>query len=149
MEKIKKFLLNIFFSEFCFTCGREGSYLCEDCKSILEISQYQYCLCQKPKRLQEGGKCPKCQAKILSGLYFAIGYQNPLIKELIQKFKYNPFVKELTKSLASLIITHFQLLDNKPNFSNSILILVPLNEKRLRWQGKTVYNGRIIILNLR
>ncbi len=135
MKKIKKFLLNIFFPKFCFSCGREGSYLCEDCKSILEISQHQYCLCQKPKRLQKGGKCPKCQPKILSGLYFAIGYQNPLIKELIQKFKYNPFTKELTKSLASLIITHFQLLDNKPNFSNSILIPVPLNEKRLRWRG--------------
>lgn len=148
MEKIKKFLLDILFPKFCFSCGREGSYLCEDCQSILEISQYQYCLCKKPKRLPEGRKCPKCQPKILSALYSALSYQNPLIKELIQKFKYNPFIKELAKPLASLIITHFQLLNNKPsqilacktwegksNFSNFILIPIPLNEKRLRWRG--------------
>jgi len=135
MEKIKKFLLDILFPKFCFSCGREGSYLCEDCQSILEISQYQYCLCKKPKRLPEGRKCPKCQPKILSALYFALSYQNPLIKELIQKFKYNPFIKELAKPLASLIITHFQLLNNKSNFSNFILIPISLNEKRLRWRG--------------
>ncbi|MBZ9578319.1 ComF family protein [Patescibacteria group bacterium] len=135
MEKIKKFLLDILFPRSCFSCGRGGSYLCEDCQSILEISQYQYCLCKKPKRLLEGEKCPECQPKILSTLYFALSYQNPLIKELIQKFKYNPFIKELAKPLASLIITHFQLLNNKPNFSNFILIPIPLNEKRLRWRG--------------
>ena len=54
---------------------------------------------------------------------------------MVQKFKYNLFVRELAKPLASLIITHFQLFDNKPNFSNFILIPIPLSEKRLRWRG--------------
>ena len=134
-EKIKNFLLDFFFPKFCFSCGKEGSYLCPDCQSILEISQYQYCLCQKPNRLQKGGKCPKCHSKKLDGLYFAIDYQKILIKKLIQKFKYHPFIKELAKTLSFLIITHFQLLDNKPDFSNSILVPIPLNEKRLKWRG--------------
>ena len=135
MEKIKEILLNILFPKFCFSCGREGNYLCEDCKVLLEISQYQYCLCQHPKRVDERGKCPKCQRKILNGLYFALDYKNPLIKNLVQKFKYKPFIRELAKPLASLIISHFQLSDNKPNFSNFILIPIPLSEKRLRWRG--------------
>ena len=135
MEKIKEILLNILFPKFCFCCGREGNYLCEDCKAILEISQHQYCLCQHPKRVNEKGKCPKCKQKILNGLYFALNYQSTLIKELIQKFKYKPFVKELAEPLASLIITHFQLSDNKPDFLNFILIPIPLDEKRLKWRG--------------
>lgn len=135
MKEIKEFLLDILFPKFCFNCDREGSYLCKDCQSILEISQYRYCLCKEPKRLPRGGKCPRCQSKKLSGLYFALPYQNLLVKKLIQKFKYNPFIKELAKPLASLIITHFQFLDNKPNLSNFILIPVPLNEKRLKWRG--------------
>lgn len=135
MKKIKEILLNIFFPKFCLGCNREGNYLCEDCKAMLDVSQYQYCLCQKPKRVSGKGKCLKCQSKKLDGLYFTLSYQNSLIKELIQKFKYKPFVKELAKPLASLIITHFQLLDNKPNFSDFILIPIPLDEKRLRWRG--------------
>ena len=135
MKKIKKFLLDLFFPKFCFNCKKEGSYLCQDCQSLLEISQYQYCLCPKPKRLFQGGKCKDCRSKKLDGLYFAIPYQSPLIKELIQKFKYHPFAKELAETLSFLIITHFQLLDNKPNFSNFILTPIPLSEKRLKWRG--------------
>ena len=147
MEKIKNFFLNLFFPKFCFNCQKEGDYLCPDCQSLLEISQYQYCLCQKPKRLFQGGKCQTCHSKKLDGLYFAISYQNPLIKELIQKFKYKPFIKELAKTLSNLIITHFQLLDNKPNFvypvreekfsnrADFILLPIPLNEKRQKERG--------------
>ncbi|GAH54413.1 unnamed protein product, partial [marine sediment metagenome] len=65
----------------------------------------------------------------------ALPYQETLIKNLIQKFKYQPFVKGLTISLTSLIITHFQLLDNKPNFSDYILIPAPLEKSKLKWRG--------------
>lgn len=150
MEKIKNFILDLFFPKFCFNCQKEGNYLCPDCQSLLEISQYQYCLCQKPQRLFQGGKCQTCHSKKLNGLYFATSYQNSLVKELVQKFKYKPFIKELAKTLSTLIITHFQLLDNKPNFfypvspsdlgrrsngTNFILLPIPLNEKRRRWRG--------------
>jgi len=145
--KIQKFFLDLLFPKFCFNCKREGSYLCSDCLSMLEIfSTHQ-----------------KYSTKSLTDLYFALPYQNILVKKLIQKFKYKPFIKELAETLALLIITHFQLLDNKPNFVNFtphhfpdnqvihrnkfnqaeypksgggfILIPIPLNEKRRRWRG--------------
>ena len=89
----------------------------------------------------------KYSTKSLTDLYFALPYQNIFVKKLIRRFKYEPFIKELAETLALLIITHFQLLDNKPNFfypvrdqgssngANFILIPIPLNEKRRRWRG--------------
>ena len=77
----------------------------------------------------------KCQRKQLNGLYSATNYQNFLIKELIQKFKYEPFIKELAKPLASLVIDHFKLLDKEPDFSNFSLMAIPLWPKRLKWRG--------------
>jgi len=62
-------------------------------------------------------------------------YQNGLVKKLIQNFKYEPFIKELSNSLSSLIIEHFQLLDNKPDLSSFTLIPIPLYKKRLKWRG--------------
>ncbi len=115
-EKTKGFLLDTFFPRFCLNCQKEGNYLCEDCVSLLEISEHQYCLCQKPNRLFKAGKCPRCRKKFLSGLYFALPYQNVLVKNLIQRFKYEPFIKELAKPLASLIIDYFQLSVNPPDF---------------------------------
>ncbi|MDO8504188.1 MAG: hypothetical protein Q7S60_05945, partial [bacterium] len=119
MLNIKNFLLDLFFPKTCFSCQREGDYLCQDCKATLEVSSLH----------------KKFSTLNLSDLYFPVPYQNPLIKNLIQKFKYEPFAKELAKPLSSLIIEHFQLLDNKPDFSNAVLIPAPLGKKRLKWRG--------------
>jgi competence protein ComFC len=117
--RAKNFILDLLYPQFCFNCGWEGSYLCEDCQSTLEILNFHQ----------------KHQTQNLKDLYFALPYHGLLIKNLIQKFEYRPFVKELAIPLTSLIITHFQLLDNKPNFSDYILIPVPREKKKLKWRG--------------
>lgn len=137
INKTYNFILDLFSPQFCFGCRKEGTYLCNDCRAYLEISQYQYCLCKEPIILS--GKCRLCRAKKLDGLYFAVPYQKALIKKLIQYFKYEPFVKELAKPLASLIIEHFHLLEKQPGFLSNkisfILTPIPLDKKRLRWRG--------------
>ena len=58
-EKIKNFLLELFFHSFCLGCQKEGSYLCDDCKATLEISEFNYRLCNNnPQRLpNDNNKC--------------------------------------------------------------------------------------------
>jgi len=119
IKKFQNFFLDFLFPKFCFNCQKEGGYLCQDCLSVLEISSSHQ----------------KYSTKNLADLYFALSYENILVKKLIQKFKYEPFIKELAETLVLLIITHFQLLDKRPNLSNFILVPIPLNEKRLRWRG--------------
>ena len=119
LNKVKNFLLNLFYPKYCFLCQREGTYLCQDCLSTLEISGFHQ----------------KFSTENLSDLYFATSYQKPLIKNLIQSFKYKPFVKELTDNLSSLIIEHFQLLEKPPDFADFILIPVPMEKKKLKWRG--------------
>lgn len=122
MEKnrFKNFILDLFFPKFCFGCKKEGEYLCYDCKSLLEISGFHQ----------------KFQTKNLSDLYFSTEYKNPLIKKLIQSFKYLPLIKELSVPLSSLIIDHFQQLENqKPIFEREALIPLPLAKKKLKWRG--------------
>ena len=116
---MKRFLFNLLFPKICLGCGREEEYLCQDCKAVLEIS----------------GIHQKYKTNYLSDLYFAIDYKKPLIKKMIQYFKCEPFIKELAKPISSLIIDHFQLLDNKPDFSNFILIPIPLEKRALKWRG--------------
>jgi ComF family protein len=117
--KIKEFIFDLIFPKFCLGCKREGAFLCEDCSSILEISTAHQ----------------KFKGKNLADLYFPVNYENFLVKRLIQNFKYPPLIKELKKELAFLIISHFLLLDKKPDFSNFVLVPVPLSKKKLRWRG--------------
>jgi len=116
---IKELILDIIFPPSCFVCKKEGGYLCQDCKSVLDVSSSH----------------EKYRGKNISDLYCALPYQNSLIKDLIKKFKYEPFVKELGKSLSSLMIEHFNLLDNKPDFTGFVLVPVPLGKRKLKWRG--------------
>lgn len=135
LSSLKGFLLNIFFPRFCLGCQKEGSYLCQDCLSLLEILEYHYCLCKKPKRLLGTGKCHACYHRKLNGLYFATSYQNQFLQRIIHRFKYEPYVKELAKPLAYLIITHFKL-SSKPLFdSNWTLVPIPLHPKKEKKRG--------------
>ena len=52
MLKTKEFLLDLFFPKLCLGCQKEGLYLCDDCRALLDVSEYNYCLCDsKPIRL--------------------------------------------------------------------------------------------------
>lgn len=137
IRKIKNFFLDLFFPKLCLGCQKEGSYLCQDCLSLLEISKSQFCLCKEPKRIPQAGKCPNCRSRKLSGLFAALPYQNPLLQKLIKQLKYEPHLKELAKTLASLIITHFQILEKSPTEigKGKILVPLPLAKRKLRKRG--------------
>ncbi len=100
---VRDFILDILFPRFCAGCGQEGAYLCSDCQSALVFFEHEYCLCQNPSRLPLGIRCRKCAHLPLSGLYSALPYDSPLVKKIISRFKYAPFVKELAKSSADCI----------------------------------------------
>jgi len=139
---IKKNLLDLFFPKFCLGCKKEGFYLCPDCKETLDISQFNYCLCDKnPLRLppnEKHGKCPKCQDKKLSGLYFALPYkEKELTRKLIYQFKYPPYLKDLAKTFASLIIEHLILSGKNTDeiWQDGVLVPVPLERKKFNERG--------------
>jgi len=119
LKKIKNFLLNLFFPKFCLGCKREGEYLCQDCKELLEILKIHR----------------EYKTKYLSDLYFPLTYKSVLAKRLILSFKYEPFLKDLAETLASLVFDHFILIEEENKFSDFILIPIPLEKKRLKWRG--------------
>ncbi len=140
--QIRNFLLELFFPSFCLGCQKEGTYLCGDCKSTLEISEYNYCLCSKnPIRLQNGSKtekCNRCRDLKLSGLYFALPYkEKSLTRKLIHQFKYQPYIKDLAKNLAELLIEHFIITGKNIEeiWQESILMPVPMETKKLKNRG--------------
>ncbi len=143
MDNYKNFLLDLFFPVFCLGCKKEGVYLCDDCKATLDILEYQRCLCNKnplilPPNQKRHGKCSRCSNKKLSGLYFALSYkERSLTKKLIRNFKYKPYIKDLAKTLAGILIEHLVVSGKNTEdlWENSILIPVPLDKKKLRSRG--------------
>ena len=138
-KRVKKFIVDLLFPKFCFSCKKEGDWLCQDCFSLIEISQLQFCpFCPGPVRVFEKGTCPKHRNKNLNGLYFATPYQNELVQMLLKNFKYPPFLKGLAEPLSLLIIAYFLSEKKEAIFKdskNSFLMPVPLTKQRMRWRG--------------
>jgi len=146
VNNFNNFAKDLFFPKFCFSCQKEGFYLCPDCWHILDILDHNYCLCEtNPQRifplknnLHNSGKCHKCQDNKLSGLYFAVNYRNnKAIEKLIKNFKYQPFAKDLAKTLALILVEHFILTNINTNiiWDKSILIPIPIHIKRQKHRG--------------
>lgn len=141
ITKFKDFLSELFFPSFCLGCQKESALLCQDCRSILEISEYNYCLCSKnPFRIKDSqrGKCSRCKNKKLAGLYFALPYKEKfLTKKLIYQFKYPPYLKSLSKILAGILIEHLILAKNNADkiWQESVLVPIPLEKKKLKKRG--------------
>jgi len=113
--------LDLLFPIKCQGCGKEGDYLCDDCLALFDFAR-------EPAR----------DIKEINSLYFAVDYNNPMIKKLLHSFKYAPFAKDLSCSLSSVIITYFKLMEKKPPFlekENFCFVPIPLSSKRLRWRG--------------
>lgn len=136
-NQTKEFFLDLFFPSWCINCQREGEYLCEDCFSLIEVLSNQYCpFCRPPKVVFDGRTCLICKRnRNLDGLYSAAPYQNFIIKRLISQFKYEPYVKSLSKPLSLLIIKHFQMLDQEVDSREALIVPVPLTKKELKQRG--------------
>jgi len=132
LEKLSSFLTNLLFPKFCINCGREGTYLCRDCKTLVNVVEHQYCLCDNPK--PSVNKCNECRQKNLDGLYFAAPPQNEVLQKLLYEYE-EILVKDLSRTLASLIITHFHLLNNPQPWRKKELVVVPSPEAKRKRLG--------------
>jgi competence protein ComFC len=136
------FLQELFFPSFCLGCQKEGTLLCSDCVSTLDISEHHYCLCNKnPLRLppeSKKGTCSRCQHKKLAGLYFALSYKEKILtRKLIYQFKYEPYVKNLAQHLAGILREHL-VMTGKNTLQiakNSLLVPVPMEIKKMKNRG--------------
>lgn len=134
---IKESILDLLFPKFCLNCRKEENYLCQDCFSLIDIAERQYCpFCPQPRAVVDGRTCNYCRrSKKLAGLYCAASYNNFIVKKLINQFKYKPYIKELAKPLSSLIIAHLINLNKQSTFQDYILIPIPLHKKKLKQRG--------------
>lgn len=140
LNKALNWCLDSIFPRSCLGCGKNDTYLCQNCYNTLPVANSVKCpLCghRSPSRRV----CQKCRLKrhfLLSGILVASDWDNLLLRQLIYKYKYH-FIKELSEPLSDLLIEFLRLNKiNQPTNQQTdklILVPVPLHKKRLAWRG--------------
>ena len=127
MKKVYNYIINLIFPKKCINCKKEGSFLCEDCLSLVDINQIQYCSCVN-NPIKNIKKCNKCFSR-LDAVYTVLNKKQKLAKKLYAKSKN---INELNTQLSFLIISH---LNNRTSINkNTVLVyenkeIKPLVEK--------------------
>ena len=123
-------LVDWLFPRFCLSCGKIGTYLCDNCRFLVRPLVFQICpICQQPSF---NGKTHKhCyQKESLNGLISIFPYRG-IIKKAIIKLKYR-FVTDLAQDLVNLIVNNSALKLLPKDF---ILVPIPLHYRRFNWRG--------------
>lgn len=160
-SRLRDFALDLIFPIECLDCGQEKAWLCEKCFRKLRFKPTQYCLhCKKENDL--GQFCPDCRPQYaLDGVWIAGIYEEQIIAKLIKGLKYH-FAQGIAKDLGKFLCLFLKDLINKGrlgradlnsgvdwrrfeqarnipvilfNFSQNLIMPVPLANKRKRWRG--------------
>ena len=140
---LKKQVNEILFPAFCVNCREEGTFLCSDCLSLIDIFDRQYCaFCQAPRVVPDGKTCPSCKNRHkLDSLFCASSYKGKIVKKLINQFKYQPYARVLAKDLVALIFLHFSRLGKPIEFLDKqrngefLVVPVPSYIKKMKFRG--------------
>lgn len=134
---ILDFLLNLLFPKSCRGCGKNGTYICDQCFEKINIVSRQ--CCPRCRRKNDGGIF--CGENCKNGFYFeqlvvCTDYaKNALIKKLLVLFKYK-FSMELSSVFGKIIEKEFFNFRGLGGRGQSVLIVpVPLHKKRLKYRG--------------
>ncbi|MDO8659286.1 MAG: hypothetical protein Q7K54_01670 [Candidatus Parcubacteria bacterium] len=116
LNTIQNSILNIIFPVKCLVCGKSGSDFCSDCL----------------------GDCPFAERETVKWIFPVYDYRHPPIKKALWLLKYNGkkrFAKIFAEILYEKIIEELSDLIMMENFTNIILIPIPLSKKRYRERG--------------
>lgn len=123
------FILRCLFPDKCLNCQTytHDSLLCLDCFNSLKTYSYFTCpQCHKKIDFPHLNFCHHPNQTIIKCMLTVADYGDPIIKTIIQKFKYEHFLS-LTQILDNLI--QFSLLNYQDYFqaNNYLIIPVPLH----------------------
>lgn len=148
-----KILNDLLFPPECLACACSGAWLCQSCFAKLSINTEQSCLaCGRPSR--SGETCRRCRPFFyLDGVLAAGSYRDPLLVDLIHRFKFqgarvlapilSRFLHQVTTSrhpwplFLKIISGQAANINIWEKFCSLVPIVVPipLAPRRQRWRG--------------
>lgn len=133
LSNAKGWLLDVVFPKFCLACGKEGYWLCQECRETKLLFRAPACpICSK--RNFSGVVCEACAERCALRRFLApFSYHDGLVRELIHTYKYEG-VRELKRTFAEEVLKFLEFYGVKVPPS-AVLVPIPLHRSRERERG--------------
>ena len=139
LKEIKELTLDLLFPEICAGCGKEGNYICDDCRIFSEEAPLICPVCNKSNF--NGQKHTNCSARYgLDGLVSIWNYEG-VTKKLVNNIKYKRVfhaIPEFTKRGIEVMVKdtpRFQLFLSFFFSKETKIVYVPIYRKKERLRG--------------
>jgi ComF family protein len=137
---LKRVALNLLFPRWCINCGKEGEYICGDCRLLFKAIIPPVCIrCGRPQTEDStSGECSGCtgwQTRI-DGIRAPFLFDG-VMRDVVHEFKYRN-LRALASELAALM--HGYLTMNP--IPGNVLVPVPMHPRKLRERG---YNQSVLL----
>src|SRR3989344_1420246 len=109
-------ILNLIFPSSCLACGQEGEYFCEGCLKDLPLAE-------NPEE---------------DFIYSVFNYRDKAVKRAVWLLKYNgkySIATILARAMSDKIAEELSELEAFENFTEPVVIPIPLSKKRLKERG--------------
>jgi ComF family protein len=128
MNKLKNFMLELFFPARCSVCNQIGTFLCDNCTAEIIFIKEQ--TCPKCNKINFTGEyCRKCRhGKSLRGVSAATYFRDENIKTIIHELKYKGYFA-IAPTLAEKMVAC------APKIKIDFVAFVPASRKRLKKRG--------------
>lgn len=145
---ILKILVDMIFPPLCVSCkkvinNQKEKCLCKKCREEIAIADSFFCP-RCGRRLPPTDETKPCHREEKFILASASFYQNKPARELIHALKYQR-IKDTAVILEEIISVYINRIEKNYNFSDFIIIPIPLHRKKERRRG---FNQADIISNL-
>ena len=136
MYKLWTTFIDILFPPLCLSCKKhlknDKLVICENCYKSIPVASSFYCSKCKKRSPTINGRVPACSCRNSFTIGAASTYSKGPIHDLIAALKYHGVTKA-AEPLGKLMATFIELA--KFDFSNFIIIPIPLSPLRLRERG--------------
>jgi competence protein ComFC len=127
-KQLKEKIIDVLFPRICVGCGKEGGYICNDCRLFISESGLICPVCQKASF--DGEKHVLCPGKNqLDGLINIWDYEG-IVKKLLLKIKY----KGTFHAIEELIEKSFEIREPFVP-AETIITFVPMFKKKEKQRG--------------
>ena len=128
--QLKRIALDLLFPSYCINCGREGDFICSNCRRLMPFIESPVChVCGHP--VTDESACYNCNDRQfeIDGIRSPFAFEG-VVQQAVYKLKYQN-IRALAKPLAELLSDYL----NINSLPGDTLVPVPLHKKRLRERG--------------
>lgn len=139
LNKTKETIFDVLFPKLCINCGKEGSYICEDCSIFMTEASLICPICNKSSFM--GQRHQHCSSRLgLSGLVSAWEYEG-LVKQMLNDIKYKSvehIIPECTEKAFKMILSDISRFRPFLSFllsKDTNITYVPMYRKKEKKRG--------------